>query len=194
MNLSRKILAATLCIGLTAPAIAKEFNLANMLYGSGNTATAPTTPNIEVGFSPNGGAEDLVLKTINTAHKSLRVLAYSFTSKPIAQALINASKRGVDVKVVVDKSQKSERYTSASFLANMGIPVRVDSRHAIQHNKTVLADNQTVETGSFNYTSSAAQRNAENAIVLWNNPKLAAIYLKDWENHWNHAEPYQARY
>ena len=88
--------------------------------------------------------------------------------------MIDAHKRGVDVQVVVDKSQKSEKYTSATFLANMRIPVRVDSKHAIEHNKFIVVDGLHVENGSFDYTSAAEMKNAENVLVNWNNPKLAA--------------------
>jgi len=152
----------------------------------------PATGNLEIAFSPKSGATDLVVKVINSAKKSVRLAAYSFTSKPIAEALVAAHKRGIDVQVVVDKSQKTEKYSSATFLANMSIPVRVDSMHAIMHNKFIVVDKQTVENGSFNYTSAAEERNAENALVNWNNPKLAEIYTANWNEHWNHSEPYQA--
>lgn len=156
--------------------------------------SAPANGTIEVAFSPDAGATELVVKAISSAKKSILVAAYSFTSKPIAQALVDAHKRGIDVKIVVDKSQKSARYTSATFLANMGIPTRVDSQHAIQHNKFMVIDGAHVETGSFNYTSAAEQRNAENAMIVWNNPKLATIYADNWRVHWEHSEPYGARY
>lgn len=159
-----------------------------------SSKSAPADNTIEVAFSPGAGATELVVKAIDNSKKAILVAAYSFTSKPIAQALMAAHKRGVEVKVVVDKSQKSERYTSATFLVNMGIPTRVDSQHSIQHNKFMVIDDAHVETGSFNYTSAAEQRNAENAIVVWNNPKLAAIYANNWRVHWAHSEPYGARY
>lgn len=149
---------------------------------------------IEVAFSPKAGSTELVVKAISSARQSILVAAYSFTSKPIAQALVEAHKRGIDVKVVVDKSQKSERYTSATFLANMGIPVRVDSMHAIQHNKFMVIDGIHVQNGSFNYTAAAEGRNAENVLVIWSNPKLATIYMANWDEHWNHSEPYAAKY
>lgn len=158
------------------------------------TRIQTATSTIEVGFSPGKTAETLILKAIGTAHNSIRVLAYSFTSKPIAQALLAAHRRGVDVQVVVDKSQKTEKYTSATFLANMGIPIRIDSQHAIQHSKILVIDQQHVETGSYNYSAAAAQRNAENVLVIWNNPHLAKIYLANWEEHWRHSDEYPARY
>ena len=98
---------------------------------------------LEVAFSPNGGGTDLIIKVIHSAKTSIRVLAYSFTSAPIAQALVEAHKRSVDVQVVVDKSQKSEKYTSATFVANAGIPIRIDSKHAIAHNKVIIVDGHT---------------------------------------------------
>ncbi len=149
---------------------------------------------LEVAFSPNGGGTDLVVKVIHSAKTSIRVLAYSFTSAPIAKALVDAHKRGVDVQVVVDKSQKSAKYTSATFVANAGIPIRIDSKHAIAHNKVIIVDGHTVQQGSFNYTKAAEEKNGENVLVNWNNPKLAEVYLKDWKKHWEHSESVAARY
>jgi phosphatidylserine/phosphatidylglycerophosphate/cardiolipin synthase-like enzyme len=72
--------------------------------------------------------------------------------------------------------------------------VRIDSRHAIQHNKYIVIDGTSVETGSFNYSAAAAHSNAENALVIWNNPALAAQYTQNWELHWGHAEAWKSTY
>jgi phosphatidylserine/phosphatidylglycerophosphate/cardiolipin synthase-like enzyme len=84
------------------------------------------------------------------------VQAYSFTSSPIAKALVDAQKRGVKVQVILDKSQKTERYTSATFLDNAGVPTLIDAKHAIAHNKVMIVDNQTIITDSFNFTKATA--------------------------------------
>jgi phosphatidylserine/phosphatidylglycerophosphate/cardiolipin synthase-like enzyme len=152
------------------------------------------TGELEVAFSPHGGSTALVVKVIESAKVSIRVLAYSFTSAPIAKALVAAHKRSVDVRVVVDKSQRSARYTSATFLANVGVPIRIDFKHAIAHNKVIIVDGHTVEQGSFNFTKAAEESNGENVLVNWNNPKLAEVYLKDWTKHWEHSEAVSARY
>ena len=149
---------------------------------------------LEVAFSPKGGSTALVIKVIHSAKTSIRVLAYSFTSAPIAQALVEAHKRGVDVQVVVDKSQKSAKYTSATFIANAGIPTRIDSKHAIAHNKVIIVDGHTVQQGSFNYTKAAEESNGENVLVNWDNVKLAEVYLNNWKRHWDHSEAVAARY
>lgn len=146
-----------------------------------------------MGFSP-GNAEALVLREIAAARQSIDIAAYSFTSPTIAKALVDAHKRGVQVRAVLDKSQLSERYSGATFLANAGVPVRIDSRYAIMHNKFLVIDGQTVETGSFNYTKAAAGKNAENAIVIRDEPSVAKSYATEWKRLWDESEPIPGRY
>lgn len=173
------------------PAIAKDLFAGAVHAFQSRPQDAPAS-GIEVGFSNgNGeGAESVVLKVIASAKVSLFVASYSFTSPVIAEALVAAKRRGVDVRVVMDKSQRTERYTSATFLSHMDIPVRIDAQHSIQHNKYLVADSSHVQQGSFNYTRAAAKSNAENALVIWNNPTLAQAYARDWQIHWNHAQAY----
>ncbi len=187
------ILALGIAAGACAPARASLFGEA-VAAVEGRTYTTPETSQLEVAFSPDGGATALVIKAIDSARQSLELAGYSFTSRPIAQALIAARRRGVNVRVVLDKSQRTERYSSATFLANMGVPVRIDSRYRIMHNKFLIVDGRTVETGSFNYTYSAQHYNAENVLVVWNNPRLARIYAATWRGLWGESSPYYARY
>ena len=159
-----------------------------MLCGIYSQTTAP-----EIAFAPHGGAEELVIKTIESAHSSVRVAAYSFTSRPIAQALLADAKRGVDVRVVVDKSNATARYTAATFLANQGVPVRVDYQYAIMHDKFIVVDGKTVEEGSFNFTQAAEKSNAENVLVL-HDAEVAQRYGEEWDRLWNESEPLRAKY
>ena len=76
---------------------------------------------------------------------------------------------------MLDKSQRKEKYTAATFLANAGIPAFIDDKHAIAHNKIMIIDRQTVITGSFNFTKAAEEKNAENLLIL-KNKDLAKIY------------------
>lgn len=139
-------------------------------------------------FSPRQGGTELVVKTITEAKKSIRVAAYSFTSAPIAEALLNAKKRGIDVKVVLDKSNSTARYSSLTFLRNQGVPVRVNYKYAIMHNKFIIVDDNTVQLGSFNYTTAAEERNAENVLVIKDSGKVAEDYVKQWQKLWDEAE------
>lgn len=116
--------------------------------------------------------------------------AYSFTSKPIAKALLDAHKRGVKVVAVLDKSQRTQKYSGATFLANAGIPVYIDSQHAIAHNKVMVLDRSTLITGSFNFTAAAEGKNAENLLVIKGNKPLVDKYIANFETHRTHSEPY----
>lgn len=158
--------------------------------------TAPPTDGrawVQMATSPDGGALQLVVNTIESAHTSIRVAAYSFTSKSIAAALVRKHKAGVSVTVLMDKSQLTEKYTSATFLANAGIPVRINSRYAIQHSKILIVDGDTVQSGSFNYTEAASRRNSENVLVVWHHAALAKQYGDYWRRLWEEGEPYEAR-
>lgn len=145
-------------------------------------------PSFEYAFSPRQGATELIIKTIDGAKKSIRVAAYSFTSAPIAKALLTAHKKGIDVKIVLDKSQRTAKYTSYTFLKNQGVPVRINNKYAIMHNKFMIIDGDTVEIGSFNYTKAAEEKNAENVFVINNAGKVAIDYAAQWQKLWNEAE------
>lgn len=178
-----KTLIVTLCaLMLAVPALAKD-------KASGYDLTLQNVP-AQVYFSPNGGGQEAIVRTLGEAKKSVYVQAYSFTSEPIAKALLEAHKRGVHVEAILDKSQKGERYTSATFLQNSGIPVFIDDAHAIAHNKVMIIDEETLVTGSFNFTKAAQEKNAENLLLL-RSKDLARIYLENWKAHLTHSEPYQ---
>lgn len=151
---------------------------------------------IETGFSPEGSARTLVLKTINSAHHSIRMLSYSFTAPDIMKALAEAHDRGVDVRIVVDERGNHNKSSRAAmnYIVNHGIPLRTDHHYPIQHDKVMIIDGDTVETGSFNYTASAERRNSENVVVIHHAPALAQAYLAHWQTRWEYGEEYLSGY
>jgi phosphatidylserine/phosphatidylglycerophosphate/cardiolipin synthase-like enzyme len=148
---------------------------------------------IQVFFSPNGGATEAIVRELGNAKKEILVQAYSFTSAPIAKALVGAHKRGVKITVVLDRSQRSERYSSADFVNNAGIPTYIDAKHAIAHNKIMIVDGATLITGSFNFTKAAEEKNAENLLVIKGDPGLLKKYLTNFEDHLEHSERYTGK-
>ena len=153
---------------------------------------AQSLPPIEVYFSPKGGCTEAVVKELAAAKSTVLVQAYSFTSVPIAKALLDAHKRGVNVEVILDKSQKGEKYTSADFVIHAGIPTKIDAKHAIAHNKIMVIDGQTIITGSFNFTTAAEEHNAENLLVI-RSADIAAKYTANWQTHAAHSDPYEGK-
>ena len=153
-------------------------------------------PAWQVCFTPGGQCTRLIIEEIEGARHTILVQAYSFTSAPILSALKAAHARGVEVEVIVDKtsarpSPSGSRYSAATYLTNAGIPVWVDSKVAIAHNKVMVLDDATVITGSFNFTAAAQNHNAENLLVIID-PALADEYRENWQHRRAVATPYGA--
>ena len=131
-------------------------------------------------FTPDGDFTSQIVNLIDTAQKNIRVQAYSFTSGQIAYALIRAFKRGVDVQIILDKTNfNCRQFSFGSLLIRSGIPVWNDYIPNIAHNKIMIFDNATVETGSFNFTKAAQRYNAENVVII-KSKVIANEFLQNW--------------
>lgn len=150
------------------------------------TSSAP--PDLDVWFSPNGGATEAIVKVISGAGKSIEVQAYSFTSAPIAEALIQAKRRGVEVTAILDDSQRADKNSQANRIAEGEIATYFDSKHAIAHNKVIIVDGLSVVTGSFNFSKAAEENNAENLLVV-RDPGVAGMYHANFRQHLAHSVP-----
>ena len=152
---------------------------------------------IEVAFSPNEGAEELVVRVIESARSQIAMLAYTYTSSTVTRALLRARSRGVAVRLVVDhranfKDDRTGRPAlELSALARAGCDVRVISAYLAAHDKILIADGRTTELGSFNYSVAAARRNSENALVVWDNPDLARAYLQHFERNYRQSAAFE---
>ena len=207
MNVLPKLM---LCLGMAAlmavanPTLARKKSVTGMigetvadLVHNQESVTLPAKGNVEVAFSPNGGCTAATVRFIGEARHSIRVAAYGLTSNPIGKALMEAKKRGVDVKVVVDREHNGRRNTPnsiANMLAANGIPVRIDSAVKIQHNKVVIVDGQSVQNGSFNLTTAAQTSNAENIIIHRNFPELAKAFADNWDHLWRESADLRPSY
>lgn len=154
----------------------------------------PATGTVELAFSPADDPERVLVGVIDAARRSLHVQAYAFTSRTVANALVVAHRRGVRVEVLADaKMNQRERGNAIPLLLAAGIPVAYETAYAAAHNKVVVADADgpacAVVTGSYNFTWSAANRNAENLIVLRDNCPLAEAYRANWLRHREGAVP-----
>lgn len=161
-------------------------------------APLPATGTIEPIFTPGGDAEGAIMRALGEARRSVRVQAFLLTSRSVAYGLIEAKRRGVDVQVLADRDMvvKGERSLIPQIVANR-IPVWLEVRYAIAHNKIIIVDGEEPEsasaaliTGSFNFTHSAQVRNAENLLILRGNPALLRSYLDNWQRHRAEAVPY----
>lgn len=149
---------------------------------------------VDVCFRPGKIACDRqIVEAINGARRTLLVQAYGFTNTQIVQAIGAAHRRGVVVRVVLDKSNTPSRagkprYTGATYLAHADVPVRIDGGLAIAHNKVMVIDGDLVIGGSYNFTRSAEQKNAENVTFI-HSACVAALYRENFERRWKASAP-----
>jgi len=194
-------LSAVLALVTLAPAAARSLFRQPTFDGPPPASFSfPGEGTVEVAFSPHEGAEQLVIKSIDSAQKSIRLLAYSFTNPNIVRALVRAKKRGVDVAIVVDYKNNIEedRYGKAraalNTLREVDVTVKVIKVYPIQHDKAIVVDSKHVETGSFNFSQAAENINSEYVVVMWDSPKVAAAFLKHWRRNDAQAVDYRPTY
>lgn len=179
--------SACLCTALLLAAPALAFDAPHTR--SGGVALSGT---VQLLFTPEDDATGAILQALEQARKQVLVQAFSFTSRDIARALVSARQRGVDVQLIADaeQMQRMERSQVAAVAAG-GVAVFVDSAHDSAHNKVMIIDagsaSSIVITGSFNFTHAAQFRNAENLLIFRGNRELASAYLKNWQQHRDHA-------
>src|ERR1700686_2642734 len=164
--------------------------LAAALMFAAAPASRALAAQIEVCFSPPlpGGCDPVraIENAVRAARTSILVQAYEITHGPLVTALIDAHRRGVDVRAIVDYKQFTDRRNhddafAVQQLGAAGIPVLLDRPPGLMHDKVMIVDDQVVVTGSFNYTYSAEHRNVEHLLVI-RDPALAAQYVQHWKS------------
>ncbi len=143
----------------------------------------------DVFFSPKGGCQEAIVREIQRARKEILVQAYSFTADPITNGLVEAKKRGVHVEILLDRSNEEDAHSDLHILTENQVPLLIDAKHAIAHNKIMVIDRRIVLTGSFNFTNQAEHENAENLLILTHHPGLVKHYLENYQVHKGHSQP-----
>jgi len=157
------------------------------MFGDDVIARAPN-PNltvdgitIETHFSPDDGVAEHIIDTIRNAEERIYFLAFSFTSDPLAESLLERTAADVDVAGVFEESQYiSNTGTEFDKLLDAGLDVRLDGNERNMHHKVFVVDGEIVITGSYNFSRSAEDRNDENVLIIYS-PELAARYLAEFE-------------
>lgn len=139
-------------------------------------------------FSAGQGIEWIIECEIDNAGKRIDAAVYTFTSRPLAQALVDAQKRGVRVRVILDPSNASGSYSKAAYLVKNGIEVRTEKGAGLMHHKFALLDDSVLITGSFNWTASAEAENDENILLLKGFPATCRSYSREFERIWHEGK------
>jgi len=148
-----------------------------------HTLSAANQAPITVCFTPNKQCQSKIIHEIESAKKSIFVQAYSFTDKAIANALANAAVRGIAVKVILDKGNRTNEKSAKGILLRQNIPLRFDAPDGIAHNKVMIIDGEKVISGSYNFSTAAYRKNTENLLLI-HNLVLAQNYIQNWQSRW----------
>ena len=154
-----------------------------------------TLAKTEVYFSLYDNPELIIIKNIDDSKEFINIAMYTFTDREIAQAIIRAKDRGVNIKIYLDRSQVNAEYSKSRYFINNGIEegIRISSNNYIMHNKFAVIDNEIVITGSYNWTASAGERNDENLLII-DDKNIIEKYQNQFNNLWNNKyslESYQ---
>lgn len=164
---------------INSPAVAKiyEEEFLQMYNGKFHQMKSPTAENINavgksqisVYFSPQDKiVSKQIIPLINNAKKYVYVPVFVITHKDFNQALIDAKNRGVDVKIIVDATSASNKYSSVSFLRENGLKIKTENRTGKMHMKSIIIDDEYVVMGSMNFTKSGESYNDENVLIVKN--------------------------
>lgn len=156
------------------------------------TATTVDGTQIEWAFTKaDQHPEEKLINLIASAKQTLDIAIYSFTKEEIAQAIIDAHKRGVAVRVITDHDSSSNKSQKANLkkVSQAGIPIKEDSHSGLMHLKITIADKETVTTGSYNYTNAASTKNDEVLLII-HDKKMAEQWAEQFEKMWQDNKSY----
>ncbi len=140
------------------------------------------------------GAEDDVIDHISpivqASEKSVRFMAYSFTHDTLGDAVIDRFEQGKDVMGIFELRGSETEYSELGRMYDLGMQVRQDGNSRTFHFKNFVLDENTVMTGSFNYSESADESNDENVLLL-GNETIAQLYMEEFERRWEEGSDYE---
>lgn len=147
------------------------------------TFTSFSAEVLGVYFAPDKDAHQPIIALYDGAERYIHLAIYSLTKDEFAEALIRAHKRGVEVKVLIDRVQAAGRYSDDEALERAGVQLRRSKGSGLMHNKFAVIDGIIIYTGSYNHTSNATLKNDENYIIIKDND-IAETYEKQFQKIW----------
>jgi phosphatidylserine/phosphatidylglycerophosphate/cardiolipin synthase-like enzyme len=136
--------------------------------------------------SEDPALENAIVPLVQSATKSIRFLAFSFTDFPLADAMSQRSKAGVDVAGVFETVGSETEAAELRTLMCRSVPVKQDGNPGFLHHKVIVVDERIVITGSMNFSTNAEESNDENVIII-DNEDLARLYIQEFERVWSIA-------
>ena len=125
-----------------------------------------------------------IIPLINSANTYVYVPAFTITHRGFAEALINAQKRGVEVKIIIDATKPNAKNSYVKELRKHQIPVKVENYAGKLHSKSIIIDDKYIIAGSMNFTNSGENYNDENTLII-EDDRFAKYYKNFFNYYWN---------
>ena len=149
----------------------------------------PCFSEIKILFSPKGGIAEEIIRQIDNAQEYIDIAIYSFTYESIAGAIVRAKRRGVKIRILMDKGQSKGKYSKYKFLLDNDIETIQDRRSGYMHNKIAIIDGRILFTGSYNWSESAEERNQENFLEFIDEEEIIKVYQERLDYLWEFNQP-----
>ena len=140
-------------------------------------------------FSPGDDCRNAIIRQMNLSLRQLKICVFTISDDQITDAILRAHKKGVSVRIITDNDKSLDQGSDIAQLFNAGIPVKMDVTRNHMHHKFMIADDLSLITGSYNWTTSAARFNHEN-ILLTKESGVVASYRKGFDQLWEQMTDY----
>jgi len=136
---------------------------------------------VETFFAPEGNVQQRIVDLIESADESVHFMAFVLTADDISRALLSQHRAGLRVAGVVESRAVGDPGADFETLRQGGVDIRMDANPYLLHHKVIIVDEDTVITGSYNFSASAAESNDENVVIL-HSPEVAVPYMEEFES------------
>lgn len=140
-------------------------------------------------FSPGDACRDLIITQLRQASKRVDICVFTISDNQLRDVIAEVHKRGTRVRIITDNDKLHDKGSDIEWLAQKGLPIRIDATDYHMHHKFAIIDKKYLLTGSYNWTRSAAEYNHEN-ILLSDEPGAVKDYSKEFEKLWDEMVPF----
>lgn len=138
-------------------------------------------------FSPGDACPNEIIRLVSQSRKQIEICVFTITDDRISDSILQAHRRGVKIRIITDDEKASDLGSDVDRFESAQIPLRIDRSPAHMHHKYAIFDRQTLLTGSYNWTRSAARDNQEN-IITTTDGDLLRQFTRHFEQLWLNLE------
>jgi len=140
-------------------------------------------------FSPQNHCSETIREFLNKAENSIQICVFTISDNSITKQIVQCFERGIKIRLITDNDKQYDRGSDIGYLHDKGLEIKVDMTRHHMHHKFAIVDNNSLLTGSYNWTRSAEKYNHENLIIT-QNPGLIKAFKNEFEHLWEQMEDY----